>query len=60
MLERDARTFAEKARGVDRNVTTFIGKGCDHMGVVRSLLEDGSAIREQVLAFSKKLGDKAK
>jgi len=60
MLERDARTFAEKAKGVDRKVTTFVGKGCDHMGVVRSLLEDGSAIQEQVLAFIKKLGDEGK
>jgi acetyl esterase/lipase len=60
MLEGDARAFAEKAKGVGRQVTTFVGKGSDHMGVVRSLLEDGSAIREQVLAFLKKLGDKAK
>jgi acetyl esterase/lipase len=60
MLERDARAFAEKAKEVGREVTTFVGKGCDHMGVVRSLLEDRSAIREQVLAFLKKLTDNAK
>jgi acetyl esterase/lipase len=60
MLERDARTFAEKAKGVGRVVTTFVGKGCDHMGVVRSLLDDRSPTREQVLAFLKRLEDKAK
>jgi acetyl esterase/lipase len=51
MLEADARSFAEKAKGVGREVRTFVGKGCDHMGVVRSLLEDGSAVQEAVLAF---------
>ncbi len=60
MLERDARKFAEKAKKVGRGVTIFVGKGCNHMGVVRSLLEDRSAIREQVLAFLKKVGDEAK
>lgn len=60
MLEGDARAFAEKAKGVGREVATFIAKGRDHMGVVRSLLEDHSAVREQVLAFLKKSVDKAK
>ncbi len=54
MLQGDAQTFAEKAKKVGSEVTTFVGKGCDHMGVVRSLLEDRSAIREQVLDFLKK------
>jgi acetyl esterase/lipase len=60
MLEADARLFAAKARRAGREVATFVGKGCDHMGVVRSLVEDRSAIREQVLAFFKKLEDKGK
>jgi acetyl esterase/lipase len=60
MLEGDARAFAEKAKAVGREVTTFVGKGKDHMGVVRSLLEENNAVREQVLAFLKKLGDEAK
>jgi acetyl esterase/lipase len=60
MLEKDARTFAEKSKGVDRGVTTFVGKGCDHMGVVRSLLEDRSPIQEQVLDFLKNLEGKPK
>jgi acetyl esterase/lipase len=59
MLEADARAFAEKAKAVGRTATIVVGKGRDHMGVVRSLLEDGSDIREQVLAFLKKLEDKA-
>jgi acetyl esterase/lipase len=58
MLERDARAFAEEARGVGREVTTFVGKGCDHVGVVRSLLEDRSPVRELVLTFLKKAGDR--
>jgi len=60
MLEKDARTFAEKSKGVDRGVTTFVGKGCDHMGVVRSLLEDRSPIQGQVLDFLKNLEGKPK
>jgi acetyl esterase/lipase len=58
MLEKDAQTFAENAKDVGSEVTTFVGKGCDHMGVVRSLLEDRSAIRERVLSFLETLGDK--
>jgi acetyl esterase/lipase len=60
MLEGDARLFAAKARRAGREVATFVGKGCDHMGVVRSLLEDRSAIREEVLTFFKKLEGKGK
>jgi acetyl esterase/lipase len=60
MLEKDARAFAEKAKGVGREVTVSVGKGCDHMGVVRSLLEDRSVVREQVVAFLKKMEDKGK
>jgi acetyl esterase/lipase len=60
MLEGDARSFAEKATKVGREVNLFVGKGCDHMGVVRSLLEERSAIRERVLAFLKKTLDQAK
>jgi acetyl esterase/lipase len=60
MLEGDARAFAEKAKTHNREVTTFVGKGCDHMGVVRSLLEDRSGIQEQVLGFLKKIDDKTK
>jgi acetyl esterase/lipase len=57
MLEGDARAFARKAREVGREVTVFVAPGRDHMGVVRSLLEDRSAVREQVLAFLKRLDD---
>jgi acetyl esterase/lipase len=58
MLEGDARAFARRAKEVGRTVTVFVGPGCDHMGVVRSLLEDRSAAREQVLGFLKKIGAK--
>jgi acetyl esterase/lipase len=60
MLQGDARRFALAANGKGRKVTTFVAAGCDHMGVVRSLLADRSAVREQVLAFLQRLGDKAK
>jgi acetyl esterase/lipase len=60
MLEADARAFADKAKQVGREVTVFVGKGCDHMGVVRSLLEDRSPICDEVLAFLKKLAEKVK
>jgi acetyl esterase/lipase len=59
MLEGDAQAFAEKAGALGCEVITFVGKGCDHMGVVRSLLQDHSAVREQVLLFLKKVGAKA-
>jgi hypothetical protein len=52
-MPKDARASAEKAKEVSGKVTTFIGKGCDHLGVVHSLLEDHSEVQEQVLAFLK-------
>jgi acetyl esterase/lipase len=60
MLEGDARAFAEKAKAAGRAVTTFVAKGCNHLGVVRSLLEDRSPVREHVLAFLKQVEDNAK
>jgi acetyl esterase/lipase len=60
MLESDAKTFADKAKGAGREVATFVGKGADHLSVVRGLVEDGSAIQERVLAFLKTLSDKGK
>jgi acetyl esterase/lipase len=59
-LEGDAQTFAEKARKANRVVTTFVAKGCDHMGVVRGLLDEHSEIREQVVTFLANLGVAAK
>lgn len=59
MLEKNAQQFAEKARKVGRPVTVFVGQGRDHMGVVRSLLEERSPIRGQVLAFLKKVQDQS-
>jgi acetyl esterase/lipase len=60
MLAGDARAFAEKAKGVGRAVATYVAAGCDHMGVVRSLVEDRSPVRDEVVAFLKGLGSKAK
>jgi acetyl esterase/lipase len=60
MLEDDARAFAEKAKTVGGEAMVFVAKECDHMGVVRSLTEDQSPVREQVLAFLKRLEGKAK
>jgi acetyl esterase/lipase len=51
MLRADAQMFAEKAKAVGKEVSTFTAKGCDHMGVVRSLVTDHGPVRQQVLAF---------
>jgi acetyl esterase/lipase len=56
MLQGDARAFAEMARSVGKEVPTFVARGCDHMGVVRGLLEDHSPVQEQVLGFLKEVG----
>jgi acetyl esterase/lipase len=60
MLEGDAKRFAEKAKEAGATVHTFVAKGLDHMGVVRSLLEDKSAVLEQVLAFLKESDGQAR
>jgi acetyl esterase/lipase len=51
MLEGDARAFIEKARGLDVSATLFVAKDRDHMGVVRSLIEDESPVWGQVAGF---------
>jgi acetyl esterase/lipase len=54
MLEGDARAFAQKAKGIGVTVVTYTAKDCDHMAVVRGLLEDKSPLLEQVMAFLRK------
>jgi acetyl esterase/lipase len=51
MLEGDAKAFVEKAKGVNVVAALFVAKERDHMGVVKSLLEEKSAVLERVLAF---------
>jgi acetyl esterase/lipase len=51
MLEADAKVFAVKAKASGAIVRTSVAKGCDHMGVVRNLIEDKSLILEWVRDF---------
>jgi acetyl esterase/lipase len=55
MLEGDARRFAEKAKSLGLTVPVVVAKGCSHMQVVSSLLEDRSPVQENVLAVLSKL-----
>jgi acetyl esterase/lipase len=60
MLEADARAFVGKAEAVGGKAAVFTAKGCDHMGVVRSLVEEKSPVRDRVLGFlSKPKGSRA-
>jgi acetyl esterase/lipase len=54
MLEGDAKVFARKAKDAGVNAVASVARGCDHMAVLRSLLEDHSPTSDQVLAFLKK------
>ncbi len=51
MLEGDARAFVARAKEVNATASLFVAKDCDHMGVVRSLLDDRSPVMEQVRDF---------
>jgi acetyl esterase/lipase len=51
MLEGDNRSFVAKARALEIRADLFMAKGCDHMGVVRSLLEDKSPVQQRVIEF---------
>jgi acetyl esterase/lipase len=57
MLEGDAKSFVEKAKGFNVAATMFVAKDRDHMGVVKSLIEDKSPVMEQVVAFLSKLNN---
>jgi acetyl esterase/lipase len=60
MLTEDAKAFAAKARESGAQVDTFTAKDCDHMAVVRSLLDRNSPVLERVLAFLRKLQAEAR
>ncbi|HEV8059262.1 MAG TPA: alpha/beta hydrolase [Gemmataceae bacterium] len=60
VLDGDTRAFALKAKTFGREIKTYVGKGCDHMGVVRNMLEDGSPVQEHVLTFIKNIEASAK
>jgi acetyl esterase/lipase len=51
MLEGDARAFVQKAKDLDRPAALFVARGCDHMGVVKALVEGKSTVQEQVVKF---------
>jgi acetyl esterase/lipase len=51
MLEGDARAFVAKVKGVGGSAALFVAEGRDHMGVVRSLVEDDSPVLKQVVDF---------
>jgi acetyl esterase/lipase len=51
MLEGDAKAFVEKARDAKVPASLLVAKGRDHMGVVKSLVEEKSPVLERVLAF---------
>lgn len=51
MLESDSKAFIEKTKGVGASATLFVAKDRDHMGVVRSLVEDDSPALKQVIDF---------
>lgn len=55
MLAADANAYAQKARDVGAMVEVFVAQGCDHMRVVRSVLDDESAVQRQILIFLRKL-----
>jgi acetyl esterase/lipase len=54
-LEGDAKAFVEKAKAVNVAAAMFVAKERDHMGVVRSVVEDQSPVTEQVVAFLNKV-----
>ena len=51
MLEGDARAFVAKAKEAGADASLFVAKGRDHIGVVRSLLDEKSPVRDRVLEF---------
>lgn len=51
MLEGDAKAYVEKAIALKVPAEMFLAKERDHMGVVKSLLENKSPVQEQVIRF---------
>jgi acetyl esterase/lipase len=51
MLEGDAHTFVEKVKAVGGSAAFFVAPRRDHMGVVRSLIEDDSPVLQRVVEF---------
>jgi hypothetical protein len=51
MLEADARSFVEKAAALKSPADLFIANDRDHMGVVKSLVEEKSPVLERIVDF---------
>jgi acetyl esterase/lipase len=51
MLKGDAAAFVEKAGSLDLSAAYSVAPGCDHMGVVRSLVQEKSDVREDIIYF---------
>jgi hypothetical protein len=58
MLEGDARRYADKDQSLGLTMPVVVVKGCNHMQVVGSLLEDRSPVRESA-GISEQVGKKA-
>jgi acetyl esterase/lipase len=53
MLEGDARVFVEKVKRAGGSAALFVAPDRDHMGVVKSLIEDDSPVLKQVVDLLK-------
>jgi acetyl esterase/lipase len=51
MLEGDAKAFAQKAKRLGLRVPVHVAKGCNHMAVVRGLLDDKGPVLAVVQKF---------
>jgi acetyl esterase/lipase len=56
MLEGDAKAFADRAKAAGASAEVYLAKGRDHMGVVRSLLDEKGPETERVFGFLRGLG----
>jgi acetyl esterase/lipase len=56
MLEKDAQAFARQAETSGRVVAVFLAKDCDHMAVVRSILDEKSPVWGRVSSFLAETG----
>jgi acetyl esterase/lipase len=51
MLKGDAAAFVNKAKALRLSAACSVAEGCDHMGVIRSFIDEKSKLRDEIMLF---------
>jgi len=56
MLKGDAAAFVDKAKALKLSAAYLVAEGCDHMGVIRSFVDEHSKVCDDIILFINRSG----